>query len=228
MHPIPTLDLETELAARGADYIFGLDEVGRGALAGPVMVGIVAVRSADLPKIQVPCGLADSKILTQRRRQAIYKKLEDWVAAWAVGSCTNHEIDRLGITQALGLASLRALTDLEGQLELGVKSHPAAILDGPFDYITPAWKLFGPSDLPILPPVTTKIRGDTACATVASAAVIAKVTRDMLMIRLTEENPDLAHYHWEHNKGYGSAQHREAIKRYGPSAFHRISWHLTG
>lgn len=228
MHPIPTLALESELAAGGADFVFGLDEVGRGALAGPVMVGVVALKSADLPRLKVPAGVADSKMLTAARREAIHLDLENWAEAWAIGSCSNHEVDEWGITHALGIAALRALADVEARLDLGPDSSPAAILDGTSDFITKAADSFDAPTLPLLPTVTTKVKGDVSCATVASAAVIAKVTRDRLMVRLAQERADLAPYHWEKNKGYGSAEHIEAIRQHGPSDLHRVSWHLTG
>lgn len=228
MHPIPTLTLETELAAGGSDYVFGLDEVGRGALAGPVMVGVVALRSCDLPGLKVPEGVADSKMLTPVRRTAIYLDLEDWAAAWAVGAASNREIDQWGITHALGIAALRALADIETRLGMGAESNTSAILDGPSDYITKAADSFDAPDLAILPAITTKVRGDVSCATVASAAVIAKVTRDRFMVDLAGQRDDLAPYQWERNKGYGSPAHMAAIRRYGPSDLHRVSWHLTG
>ena len=162
---LPTLATEAALADQGAEYVLGLDEVGRGALAGPAMVGVVAVRSADLPHLKVPDGVGPDRRL-------------------------------------------------------------AAILDGPHDYITPAADSFDAPDIPVLPKVSTQIKGDVHCASVACAAVIAKVTRDQLMVRLAASDPALAPYQWEHNKGYGSPAHLEAIRRLGPSRLHRVSWHL--
>ncbi|PWG64019.1 ribonuclease HII [Bifidobacterium callitrichidarum] len=308
----PTLELERELAAQGYDLIVGFDEVGRGALAGPVMVGCAAIwardleplndtdraaaegesdealsdtdrtaagviygeacNDADVPKSQfltVPDGVADSKLLTEHRREAIYDELCDWCAAWAVGQASNTEIDDWGITYALGIAALRALADVERQLGLdgsqcgtaannfgsplrgelsaeltegsprttvtasATASAPTrpirvgAILDGPSDYITKALGTFDAPDVPIPAVVTTKVKGDRSCATVASAAVIAKVTRDRLMVDLAQSDPKYAPYEWAHNKGYGSAAHRAAIAEHGPTALHRVSWHLT-
>ena len=223
---LPTLTTEAALADQGAEYVLGLDEVGRGALAGPAMVGVVAVRSADLPHLKVPDGVADSKMLTPARRLAMYRDLEDWAAGWAVGVCSNHEIDQWGIVHALGIAALRALAELEHGMNLGADCNLAAILDGPHDYITPAADSFDAPDLPILPKVSTQVKGDAHCASVACAAVIAKVTRDQLMVRLAASDPALAPYQWEHNKGYGSPAHLEAIRRLGPSRLHRVSWHL--
>ena len=128
----PTLDLERSLAAQGYDLITGFDEVGRGALAGPVMVGCAAIWACDLAPLDgddsaelsgrtylgVPDGVADSKMLTEHRREAIFDELRDWCAAYAVGQASNAEIDEWGITYALGVAALRALSQVERELGL--------------------------------------------------------------------------------------------------------------
>lgn len=276
----PTLDLERSLAAQGYDLITGFDEVGRGALAGPVMVGCAAIWARDLEPLDgddavelsgrtylgVPDGVADSKMLTERRREAIFDELRDWCTAYAVGQASNTEIDEWGITYALGVAALRALSQVERELGLrlggelaarkasmesageivegrpgdsvgesigncgeSVRALPkvAGILDGPSDYITKALNTFDAPDVPIPADITTKVKGDQHCATVATAAVIAKVTRDRLMVDLAQSNPRYAAYEWAHNKGYGSAAHRTAIAEHGPTSLHRVSWHLT-
>lgn len=272
----PTLDLERILAAQGYDLIAGFDEVGRGALAGPVMVGCAAIWARDLEPLDgddavelsgrtylgVPDGVADSKMLTEHRREAIFDELRDWCAAYAVGQASNTEIDEWGITYALGVAALRALSQVERELGLrlggestakkaageivegrpggsvgesigncegSVRALPkvAGILDGPSDYITKALNTFDAPDVPIPADITTKVKGDQHCATVATAAVIAKVTRDRLMVDLAQSNPRYAAYEWAHNKGYGSAAHRTAIAEHGPTPLHRVSWHLT-
>ena len=272
----PTLDLERILAAQGYDLIAGFDEVGRGALAGPVMVGCAAIWARDLEPLDgddavelsgrtylgVPDGVADSKMLTEHRREAIFDELRDWCAAYAVGQASNTEIDEWGITYALGVAALRALSQVERELGLRlggestikkasgesageiVEGRPggsvgesigncgempkvAGILDGPSDYITKALNTFDAPDVPIPADITTKVKGDQHCATVATAAVIAKVTRDRLMVDLAQSNPRYAAYEWAHNKGYGSAAHRAAIAEHGPTPLHRVSWHLT-
>lgn len=276
----PTLDLERILAAQGYDLIAGFDEVGRGALAGPVMVGCAAIWARDLEPLDgddavelsgrtylgVPDGVADSKMLTEHRREAIFDELRDWCAAYAVGQASNTEIDEWGITYALGVAALRALSQVERELGLrlggestikkasgesagkivegrpggsvgefigncggSVRALPkvAGILDGPSDYITKALNTFDAPDVPIPADITTKVKGDQHCATVATAAVIAKVTRDRLMVDLAQSNPRYAAYEWAHNKGYGSAAHRAAIAEHGPTPLHRVSWHLT-
>lgn len=276
----PTLDLERSLAAQGYDLITGFDEVGRGALAGPVMVGCAAIWARDLEPLDgddavelsgriylgVPDGVADSKMLTEHRREAIFDELRDWCTAYAVGQASNTEIDEWGITYALGVAALRALSQVERELGLrlggglaarkasmesageivegrpgdsvgesigncgeSVRALPkvAGILDGPSDYITKALNTFDAPDVPIPADITTKVKGDQHCATVATAAVIAKVTRDRLMVDLAQSNPRYAAYEWAHNKGYGSAAHRTAIAEHGPTPLHRVSWHLT-
>ena len=279
---IPTLDLERAIAEQGYDVIVGFDEVGRGSLAGPVMVGAAAIWARDLggfsgvrggesagrgesgesgdldgaeaeaaggasgagvAPLEVPKGVADSKMLTERKREAIFDELEQWCAAWAVGAASNTEIDEWGISYALGVAALRALTEVERKLGVGggesagiagsSESSEAlnnlkigAILDGPNDYITKALNTFDAPDVPIPADVTCKVKGDRHCATVATAAVIAKVTRDRLMVELAAQ-PQYAPYEWANNKGYGSAAHRDAIAEFGPSDLHRLSWHLV-
>ena len=252
----PTLDLERALAADGHDLIVGFDEVGRGSLAGPVMVGASAVWSRDLPGLTVPDGVADSKMLTERRREAICDPLKDWCAAWAVGEASNDEIDEWGIGYALGVAALRALDRVERTLGLGglpadasvgtssaapghastvmaagmpagTSVRVAGILDGPHDYITKAIGTFDAPVIPIAPMMTTKVKGDRHCATVAAAAVIAKVTRDRLMADIAAAHPEWDAYGWASNKGYGSASHRKAIAQSGPTPLHRVSWKLT-
>ncbi|WEV66092.1 ribonuclease HII [Bifidobacterium sp. ESL0764] len=225
----PTLDLERELAGGGFDLIVGFDEVGRGALAGPVMVGAAAVWARDLAEggLDVPGGVADSKLLSEHKREAMFEDLRSWCAASAVGQASNKEIDEWGITYALGIAALRAVGAVERELNVG--SDPlrvGAILDGPNDYISKAAGTFDAPIVPILPVVTTKVKADQSCALVSTASVIAKVTRDRLMVALAQGNPNYAPYQWQHNKGYGSAAHRAAIAEYGPTPLHRTSWHL--
>ncbi|KFI49680.1 ribonuclease HII [Bifidobacterium biavatii] len=232
---IPTLRLERELADEGAELIVGFDEVGRGSLAGPVMVGAAMIRARDLPSLDVPDGVADSKMLTERRREAIYDELKSWCASWAVGSASNTEIDEWGISHALGVAALRALAEAERKLGLGTDGangdqtavRVAGILDGPNDYITKTLDTFDAPDVPAPARITTLVKADRHCATVATAAVIAKVTRDRLMVDLAQAHPEWAPYEWERNKGYGSAVHRAAIAELGPTPLHRVSWKLT-
>lgn len=226
----PTLALERELAAQGYELIVGFDEVGRGALAGPVMVGAAAIRARDLPALAVPDGVADSKLLTEHRRERIFEPLRHWCAAHAVGAASNDEIDEWGISHALGIAALRALDELEHALGMhagGRNPSVAGILDGPHDYITATLGTFDAPAVPEPAHIVTQVKGDRRCASVAAAAVIAKVTRDRLMVDLAQSDPQFAPYEWAHNKGYGSAAHRAAIAEHGPTALHRVSWTLT-
>ncbi len=234
VRPVPTLELERTLAAQGYDVIVGFDEVGRGSLAGPVMVGAAAIWARDLPTLTVPEGVADSKMLTEHRREAIFHPLRRWCASSAVGQSSNTEIDEWGITYALGVAALRALDELERQLGIGGATQTSqsairvgGILDGPNDYITAALGTFDAPDVPVPARIITKVKGDQHCATVAAAAVIAKVTRDHLMVDIAKENPAYEPYGWARNKGYGSQVHRDAIAKYGPTPLHRLSWHLV-
>lgn len=225
--PSPTLQLETALADAGHDVIVGCDEVGRGALAGPAMVGAAAIWSRDVYDLQVPEGVADSKMLTERRREALFEPLQQWCAAWAIGQASNEEIDEWGIGHALGVAALRALREVERTLSVREGMSVGVILDGPHDYITKAVDSFDAPEVVVRPTVITKVKGDRHCASVAAAAVLAKVTRDRLMVDVARGNARFAPYAWEKNKGYGSAAHRAAIAEYGPTALHRLSWHLT-
>lgn len=234
IRPVPTLELERTLAAQGYDVIVGFDEVGRGSLAGPVMVGAAAIWARDLPTLTVPEGVADSKMLTEHRREAIFHPLRRWCASSAVGQASNTEIDEWGITYALGVAALRALDELERQLGIGSATQTpqsvirvGGILDGPNDYITAALGTFDAPDVPVPAHIITKVKGDQHCATVAAAAVIAKVTRDHLMVDIAKGNPAYEPYGWARNKGYGSQVHRDAIAKYGPTPLHRLSWHLV-
>ncbi|MCH4159787.1 MAG: ribonuclease HII [Bifidobacterium sp.] len=228
-HVIPTLETEIALASQQYDVIIGLDEVGRGALAGPVMVGAVALRSIRLAHLDVTPGVADSKLLTAHKRESMINALESWSDSWAVGESSNTEIDEFGIMHALGMASLRAIADLESVLfargEQSQKVAICAILDGSYDYISAVVDSFDAPDLRYPLDVVTKVKADQQCASVASASVIAKVTRDRVMVSLAEQAA-YAPYGWDHNKGYGSLSHREAISRLGPSPLHRVSWHL--
>ena len=202
--PIPTLEFERELFASGARIVAGMDEVGRGAIAGPVTIGVVAVDASVGP---VPEGLADSKLMTIKRREAMVPVAKEWGLAWATGSATAEEIDKYGIMSALGLAGSRALA------ALGVVPD-VIILDGNNSFLMEEDN--GPR-------VVTRIKGDQNCASVSAASVIAKVERDALMTQLHEQYP---HYGWNGNKGYGAAVHTGAIKTHGVTDLHRKSWNL--
>lgn len=249
---IPSFKYEKDLLCEGYDWVIGLDEVGRGSLAGPVMVGAAVIGIKQVKENYMPEGLADSKLLSEKRREELYEPLQKWCTTWAVGSCTNTEIDEWGISYALGVAALKAISKVEEDIKklsfsvnadscvdsdakLGANScansgansnfHIAAILDGPCDYIDKVANTFDAPYIPEPVKVHTLVKADRQCASVAAAAVLAKVTRDNLMVSLAK-NPKYAAYDWESNKGYGSLAHRNAIKKVGPSDLHRLSWHL--
>ena len=192
------------MLAGGARIVAGIDEVGRGALAGPVTVGAVAV---DASHASFPDGLADSKLLTPRRREAMDPLVRSWALAHATGSATAAEIDRIGIVSALGLAASRAL------LALGAVPD-VLIVDGNTPFLM---------EEPGGPRILLRVKADQDCACVAAASVIAKVERDAVMTALHAGHP---HYGWDGNKGYGAAVHTEAIRTHGVTEHHRTSWNL--
>ncbi len=207
----PRLTLERRLLKEHA-IVIACDEVGRGALAGPVAVG-AAVIDAPRSRKRIPPGLRDSKLVPEPKRADVASRAASWVSASAVGWASSAEIDEIGIMRALGLASIRALADLRAH---GVVPEEAiVILDGNYDYISPA----GAWGLKVRP----VIKADRDCASAAAASVIAKVARDALMTELHDELPA---YNWARNKGYASPDHRDAIRTHGISAHHRASWSI--
>lgn len=208
----PRLTLERRLL-REHTLVIACDEVGRGALAGPVAVG-AAVADAALSRRRVPEGLRDSKLIVERHRAAVAERARSWVPASAVGWASAAEVDERGIIAALGLAAVRAIESLRQQ---GVAVDDAlVILDGNHDYITPIARI-GNGVRPV-------IKADRDCASASAASVIAKVARDEYMLTLHGEHP---RYCWERNKGYASAEHRAAITEHGLSAHHRASWSIV-
>jgi ribonuclease HII len=199
----PGYAIEQQLTAAGATRVAGVDEVGRGAWAGPVVV-CAAVTDLGTP----PAGLTDSKMLTPRRRAAIAEELEGWLAAYAFGAAGPEEIDEVGMTEALRRSAVRALQALPERPD-------AVILDGKHnvlgDRVAPGagrpW------------PVRTEIKADLRSVSVAAASVMAKVHRDTLMAGLGHEE-----YAFAANAGYPSPVHQEALKRLGPTPHHRLSW----
>nr|WP_221189454.1 ribonuclease HII [Microbacterium proteolyticum] len=193
--------------------VIACDEVGRGALAGPVAVGAAVIDPARSRK-RVPVGLRDSKLVPEARRPEVAARAAAFVQHSAVGWASSVEIDEIGIIRALGLAAVRAIADLRAH---GVVPEEAlVILDGNHDYITPA----GESGLTVKP----VIKADRDCASAAAASVIAKVARDALMTGLHD---DLPAYGWARNKGYASLDHRDAITTHGMSVHHRHSWAIA-
>ena len=212
---VPTLREERRLLREGHPLVAGVDEVGRGALAGPVTVGVVLVHAGTR---SAPVGLRDSKLLTPAAREVLAPRLRRWAAAWAVGHAEAGEIDALGITAALRLAGCRALAEL-GQ-------RPSVVLlDGSHDWLTAGGQaslLDAPDEAP-LPPVVTRVKADLTCAAVAAASVLAKTTRDRIMAGHHLADP---RYGWHENKGYSAPGHLEALAEHGPCELHRRSWRL--
>ena len=190
-------EIERDLAASGACCVAGVDEVGRGAWAGPVTVCAVIV-PAGFP--DPPSGLTDSKRLSPRRRATMAGELLSWVEAFAIGEAEPAEIDAAGMTAALRRAAVRALAKLP-------RCPDAVLLDGAHDYIGRPW------------PVRCAVRADLRSASVAAASVIAKVHRDRFMAALGPRE-----FAFEQNAGYPSPVHQEALVALGPTPYHRLSW----
>lgn len=189
--------------------MIGIDEVGRGALAGPVAVG-VSVISRETSQ-EIPTGLRDSKLLSEVARTRIAPIAQAWTIHSVVGEASPAEVDSKGITACLGLAGKRALVQLH---ELGVDILDSVILlDGSHDWLNPA--------LTSRLRVTTRVKADRDCAVVAAASVVSKVHRDSLLIERDAVTPG---YGWASNKGYGSAAHLDAIATLGPTDYHRRTW----
>lgn len=209
---VPTLSLERRLL-KECELVISLDEVGRGALAGPVAVGAAMMDAAGARR-RVPDGLRDSKLVTEHRRPDVALRAAAWVQASGVGWASSTEVDELGIMRALGLAASRAVQSIADQ---GVVLADALVLlDGNHDYVS----AMHPAPLRVRP----VIKADRDCASVSAASVIAKVARDTHMARLHDDHPE---YHWRRNKGYASAEHRLAIRELGLSPHHRSSWAIA-
>lgn len=203
-----TLRVERALlreASPGA-FLAAIDEVGRGALAGPVAVGVVVIGvDADA----APQGVRDSKDCDPATRERLAPRVRRWAHRSAVGMASSTEIDAIGIIGALALAAARALNATGVRPEL-------VLLDGKHDWM---------SRVAPGAQVVTRIQADATCAAVAAASIIAKVARDAHMVSLAETHPA---YGWSANKGYAAPEHISALERYGPSPVHRLSWRLPG
>ncbi len=211
------LAYERALLQRG-EVVVGLDEVGRGALAGPLTVGAVVLTEVA----RVPRGLTDSKLLTPAQREALVAPLERWATDWSLGSASSHEIDRWGLRLALAVAATRAIDGLS-------VSPTHALMDGPLNMLDAPLRLDdqfnGAPELRYAGIAhTTVIKGDSRSATIAAASVLAKVQRDRTMVGLADEFPV---YGWDANKGYGVPHHLAALVDEGPCCYHRLTWRLT-
>ncbi len=198
----PTLTYEEALWEQGSFYVAGIDEAGRGAWAGPVMAGAVILPvDPELPEMLK--GARDSKMMTPAQRESMYDVIAQTAQTWAVGSATHEEIDRIGILNATRLAMRRAVE--------GLTLTPEHLL---IDYVY----LFG-----VNIPQTNLKHGDMLSLSIACASIMAKVTRDRWMT----ENADPAYpeYGFARHKGYGTAQHTQALETYGPCPIHRMTFH---
>lgn len=206
--PIPTLDVEFGLIREGSDTVIALDEVGRGALAGPVSVAAV-VWTATRP--DPPPGIRDSKELSESRREALVEPIREWVADVSVGHIDAGHIDTHGIVSALRGAAERALIDLRGRGAVG--STPIILLDGSHNWLA--------GSEVVTEVVITRPRADRECLSVAAASIVAKVERDRVMRELAATFPE---YGFDRHKGYGAPGHFDALARHGVTIHHRASW----
>ena len=200
----PDTVFETELWNSGLLYIAGLDEAGRGALAGPVSVGAVILPNDQTLLSSTLAGARDSKQMTTRKRESLAPKIREVALAWAVGFATADEIDMQGIVRATRLAAIRAL-------------HQFTITP---QYLLTDFRL----ELPQLDiSQTSLVIGDARCLSIACASILAKTERDALMRELDSQYPG---YGLAKHKGYGTQAHRSAMKRLGLSPLHRRSFRV--
>lgn len=188
--------LENEIYEEGYSLICGVDEAGRGPLAGPVCAAAVI-----LPRGLAIDGLNDSKKLTEKKREALFDPIREQAISYGIAFATVGEIEELNILNATFLAMNRAI----GQLSPGPE---LALIDGN-------------RNTGIAMSSRCIVKGDAKCADIAAASVLAKVTRDRYMMKIAEQYPE---YHFEQHKGYGTKLHYDALRQYGPSPVHRMSF----
>ena len=188
--------IEDELYGKGIVTICGVDEAGRGPLAGPVCAAAVILP----PHLEIP-GLDDSKKLSDKRRRDLFPIIKEQAIAYGIGLASHEEIGEINILQATFLAMRRAIEQLNGKAEF-------ALIDGNRE-----------TDFGL--PVKTVVKGDSLSANIAAASVLAKVTRDDIMEAMALEYP---HYGFEIHKGYGTKAHYEALRNHGPSPIHRMTF----
>ena len=192
----PSLSFERALWERGSDIVVGVDEVGRGAWAGPLSVG-----AAVVPKDRRVYKIRDSKLLTEPEREALFDRIASWCDAWAVGHASQEECDALGMAEAQRLAARRAIGGL------GV-APDRVLVDGSWDFVGG-----GRTD--------RLVKGDRRCLSIAAASILAKVTRDRMM---RDEAVHFPGYDFELNKGYPCPRHKVALRGMGPTSIHRRTW----
>ena len=196
MSDVNMWEIENDLYEQGYTAVAGVDEAGRGPLAGPVCAAAVI-----LPKgLEIP-GLNDSKKLTDKKRRELFPIIKEQAIAYGIAFASEKEIDEMNILQATFLAMQRAIDQLEGKADF-------ALIDGNRE------KNFGL-------PVMTVVKGDSRSADIAAASILAKVTRDDLMEQMAKEYPE---YGFEIHKGYGTKAHYAALRSYGPSPIHRMTF----
>ena len=200
--PLSWLELERSLQNQGYQNIAGVDEVGRGCLAGPVFAAAVI-----LPTDRVLSGVNDSKKLSPKQRDTLFEKITAIALDWSVASVTAEEIDQINIHQA----SLKAMALAVAQLSEQGLVPGYVLIDGRFK-------------LPISSPQKPIIKGDASCYSIAAASIVAKVTRDRW---ISEAGKEFPLYQFERHKGYGTQIHRDAIQQYGLTPLHRRSFRLA-
>jgi len=201
----PTLELEQAAWDQGIEFVAGVDEVGRGAWAGPLTVCI-----AVLPVMnEIGAGelalVRDSKLLSERQRERLFDVLAPFCVTWAIGHAEYHECDELGMSSAQRLAAGRALQGIVARLGC---SPGLLLLDGKWDFLNSSNSV-------------AVVKGDQRSFAIATASVLAKVSRDRI---IRAEHQHYPVYDFENNKGYPSLQHRMALAAWGPSPIHRRSW----
>lgn len=191
----PNWELESILFQHGYSPIAGVDEAGRGALAGPVVAAAVVLPSGDFP-------FRDSKTLSAQQRETMARDIKIIALAYGIGEASAEEVDKLNVLRATHLAAKRALAQITSQLEVN-------------GLVTDFLKLEFPR------PVIAVAKGDSRSLQIAAASILAKVTRDALMVQYAEVYP---HYGFEQHKGYGSPVHLAALEKHGLCAIHRRSY----
>ena len=201
--PQPTFKHELFHVERGKRIIAGIDEVGRGPVAGPIVSSAVIFDLENFPEI--PEGyVKDSKKIAEKKREKAAAYIREHALAIGIGMVDSRDVDDMGISEANKLSYIRAIEDLNITPDF-------LLIDGTLSFNSPI-------------PYSTLVKGDQLCYSIAAASIIAKVYRDQLMHQLSKEYP---HYGFEHNKGYGTASHMEAIRKFGLSKHHRTSF-LSG
>ena len=205
--PWPHASRERLLFESGTKTIVGIDEVGKGSWAGPLVIGIAMLSRemvfSDEPAVALG-GVRDSKQLSELQREDIFDQVAARCSRWSIGAASALECDQLGMVEAQRLATAR------GFAALSVASVDVAIVDGRWDFVSPHARK-----------VLVEVKADADCVSVAAASVLAKVSRDRMMRSLAGDYPQ---WHFDTNKGYPCPKHRAALQGYGPSAIHRTSW----